>query len=108
PHDLRIPPEAGRRRGAEADGGEGKRTGGVSRRARSSLRAQRSNPCLGTPRGGLLRRFAPRNDDQFLKACFRIPAARKCRSGASCCTLEEKRAQGVPDAGRTREPCVQK
>ncbi len=31
----------------------------------------------------------------------------KCPSAASCSPSEIRRAQGTPDAGRTREPCVQ-
>ena len=31
-----------------------------------------------------------------------------CPSFASAIALEIKRAQGMPDAGRTREPCVQR
>ena len=37
-----------------------------------------------------------------------IPAARSCPSFASFVSLSEKRAQGMPGAGCTREPCVQK
>src|SRR5262249_29694001 len=51
--------------------------------------------------------FAPLAMTVF-EACFHIPAARSCPSDASHVALEEKRAQGMPDAGRTREPCVQK
>jgi hypothetical protein len=37
-----------------------------------------------------------------------IPAARFRPGDASLSALRMKRAQGVPDAGRTREPCVQR
>jgi hypothetical protein len=37
-----------------------------------------------------------------------IPAARKCPGDALSPALGSRRAQGTPDAGRTREPCVQK
>jgi len=53
---------------------------------------------------GLLR-FA-RNDG--LRASIRIPAARCARVMHHLVALEMKRAQGMPDAGRTREPCVQR
>ena len=39
--------------------------------------------------------------------CFYIPAARKCPSDASSSPSRIKRAQGTPDAGRTRGSCVQ-
>ena len=40
---------------------------------------------------------------------LRIPAARNCPDLASSVPLvKTQRAQGMPDAGRTREPCVQR
>ena len=73
-------------------------------RAASSLRGaeRRSNPSFRLRRDGLLR-FA-RND-----GVRTIPRSRgtKCPSGASFVALEEKRAQGMPDAGTHPLPCVQ-
>ena len=68
-----------------------------------SLRAQRSNP--DSLRGYSLDCFvAP----LLAMTSIIIPAALFRPGFASSHTLFEKRAQGMPDAGRTREPCVQR
>jgi hypothetical protein len=67
----------------------------------SSLRAKRSNPPIRLLQHGLLRRFAPRNDDE---AQSRILAARNVRVLCQLYPRENQRAQGKPDAGRTRSP----
>jgi len=43
-----------------------------------------------------------------LRTNIHVPAARSCPSFALSVALKEERAQGVPDAGRTREACVQR
>src|SRR5690349_17736514 len=44
----------------------------------------------------------------YVKACVFVAAARKARIFWDGAYPHQVRAQGMPDAGRTREPCVQK
>src|SRR6185312_13980065 len=60
---------------------------------------------------GTLRFCPPYDSDSIFKqqkARLRIPAARCARVMHHLVALENERAQGTPDAGRTREPCVQR
>src|SRR5260221_2388414 len=72
--------------------------------ATPSLRGakRRSNPDLLRGGNGLLR--CARNDEGET----RHSRGTKCPSDTPKLTLQNQRAQGTPDAGRTREPCLQK
>ena len=56
----------------------------------SSLRAKRSNPSRRLWHCGLLRRFAPRNDDGVTDAHFRIPAAGSARVMLRSCPSKSR------------------
>jgi hypothetical protein len=71
----------------------------------TSLRAKRSNPLRRRKKAGLLRRFAPRNDE---KTQFRILAACFARGLPETSRPSKQRAQGMPGARCARSPAGRK